>query len=113
MTVPSHEMIAPGKNIAVLGLFARDCPLLIHLRAVGLLRPPHRAHAASTRGTIRETDVQGLDIAIEGRPLLFGGHIRGLRTGDGAVEVDVWGWAVRLSLGLLAAGPEVCFSGEL
>lgn len=84
----------PGKNIAVLGLFAGDLLLLIHLRAAGCLRPLHRAHVASRRGTIRGNVLQGLDIAIEGRLLLFGGHIRGLRTADGAVEVKVWGWAV-------------------
>jgi len=112
---PSRKLLVPGKKIAVFGLLAVDWLLLIHLRAAGFLRPPHRAHVASTRGITRETEVQGIDIAIDGRLLLFGGHIRGLRIGDGAVEVNVWGWAVRLSLGLLAAAPaaEVCFSGQL
>jgi hypothetical protein len=48
---------------------------------------------------------EGPTLRLRGRLLLFGGHVRGLRTGDGAVEVNVWGWAVRLSLGLHAAGP--------
>lgn len=57
--------------MAVFGLFdANDLLLLIHLRAAGRLPrpaacPPHRAHVASTRGTIRETDEDALDMAIE------------------------------------------------
>lgn len=86
--------------MAVFGLFVVDWLLLIHLRAAGRpFSPPHRAHVASTRGTIRDTEVQGLDIAIDSRSLLFGVHIRGLLMGDGAVEVNCGGGPWRLSLG--------------
>jgi hypothetical protein len=91
LIVSSRKLLAPGKNIAVFGRLAVEWLLLIHLRAAGFLRPPLRAHVASTRGTTRETEVQGIGIAIEGRLLLFGGHVRGLQTGDGAVEVRCGG----------------------
>jgi hypothetical protein len=53
--------------MAVFGL----CAVLSHLRAAGQLRrlglgPPHRVLVASTRGTIRDMDMQWFDMALEG-----------------------------------------------
>jgi hypothetical protein len=53
--------------MAVFGL----CAVLNHLRAAGQLRrlglgPPHRVHVASTRGTMRDMDMQWFDMALEG-----------------------------------------------
>ena len=57
----------PGKKMAVFGL----CAVLTHLRAAGQLRrlgvgPPHRVHVASTRGTMRDIELQWFNMALEG-----------------------------------------------
>ena len=59
----------PGKKMAVFGLRA----VLNHLRAAGQLPvrrlglgQQHRVHAASTRGTMRDIELQWFNMALEG-----------------------------------------------